>query len=209
MPPTLLVWFLQQQGSFSQLPLSMQITFIVVALGSTYAVWALVLRDRVRQPLRIAEQDRVRLDRLAAAADFGAPLPDASYILDRLNVGHPSDEIDRAYSVAQCYERGIVIVSLRHQQWQAEAVISYAELEAAQAYAEYDLTGLRAAILGPFSFLIQKKQHFVGIVSRSVDGVSRNFLFHGKQPVIEKFSAFLTARKPAQREAPELVASHA
>lgn len=201
------VCLLQQQGSFSQLPLPMQITFILVALGSAYAVWVLVLRDRVRQPRRVTERDAARLDALARAADLGAPLPEAPFILDRINVTHASDEIERSYSAVRCFERGVAVVSLSHQQWQAEAAIPYAELDAVKAYAEYDLTGLRAAILGPFAFLIQKKQHFIGVVSRSGDGTARSFLLHGKKSVIENFSDFLTARKPVRESARELVAS--
>lgn len=208
MPYTPPVCLLQQQGSFSQLPLPMQITFILVALGSAYAVWALVLRDRVSQPRRVTPRDASRLDALARAADLGAPLPDAApFILDRINVTHASDEIERAYSAVRYYERGLAVASLSHQQWQAEAAISYADLDAAQAYAEYDLTGLRAAILGPFAFLIQKKQHFIGVVSRSADGVARSFLFHGKKSVIENFSEFLATRKPVREVAQELVGS--
>ncbi len=201
------VCLLQQQGSFSQLPLPMQITFILVALGSAYAVWVLVLRDRVSQPRRVTPRDAARLDGLARDAGLGAPLPDAPFILDRINVTHASDEIERAYSAVKCYERGVAVVSLSHQQWQAEAAIAYADLDAAQAYAEYDLTGLRAAILGPFAFLIQKKQHFIGVVSRSGDGLARSFLFHGKKSVIETFSDFLSARKPVREAVPELVGS--
>jgi hypothetical protein len=185
------------QGDFSQLPFAMQATFVLVALGTAYAVWVLVLRDRIRNPARLSAAERQRLDALARTADLGPALPGLGGVLDRINVAAPEDE--RAYTAVQCYERGLVAVSLRRERWQAEAVVPYSALAEARAYAERDVTGLRAALLGPFAFWVQMKLHFLGLVTESDDGETHNFVFQGRKHLIARLAAQAAAQAAAQK----------
>lgn len=194
---------LQEAPSFNQLPLPMRITFTVVAIGTMYAVWVFVFRDLVRQATRVEARDRNRLKHLAEMRQLGAAVGEP-VVLDRLNVAD-ADEAERAYTAVQLYERGLVMASLHHQGWQSEAAATYDEVEAVKSYAERQLTGFRAAVLGPLAYLVQKKRHYLGLLIKNQEGVIQTMLLQGNRRTTEKLAAAidlarnkpnLTAMKP-------------
>lgn len=183
MTPSLVV-FLQDAPSFNQLPLPMRITFTVVAIGTMYAVWVFVFRDLVRQATRVDTRDRERLSSLAEAHDLGAATSEP-VVLDRINIADV-DESERAYSAIQLFERGLALTSLHHQGWQSEMVIPYIELEAVRSYGEWQLTGFRAAVLGPLAYLVQKKRYYLGVLARNKEGSTQTILLQGSRRITEK-----------------------
>ncbi|OYT70200.1 MAG: hypothetical protein CFK52_11770 [Chloracidobacterium sp. CP2_5A] len=178
-----LIVFLEDAPSFNQLPLPMRITFTVVAIGTMYAVWVFVFRDLVRQATRLDARDRDRLRSLAEAHDLGAAISEP-VTLDRLNIADV-DESERAYSAVQLFERGLALTSLHHQGWQSEMAALYADLEATRSYAERQLTGFRAAILGPLAYLVQKKRYYLGLLVKNRDGLTQTILLQGSQRITE------------------------
>ncbi len=191
------VIFLQDAPSFNQLPLPMRITFTVVAVGTMYAIWVFVFRDLVRQATRVDAFDRDRLKSLAKTHDLGAAISEP-VTLDRLNIADV-DESERAYSAVQLFERGLAITSLRHQGWQSEIAIPYAELEAMRSYAERQLTGFRAAILGPLAYLVQKKRYYLGMLVRNKEGLTQTVLLQGSRRRTEKLSDAIEAAQAAAK----------
>jgi len=194
------VVFLQDAPSFNQLPLPMRITFTVVAIGAMYAVWVFVFRDLIRQATRIEARDMERLAHLAESHQLGAAI-DQPVVLDRLNIAD-TDESERAYSAVQLYEHGLVLASLYHQGWQSELVVRYTDLEAVRSYSERQLTGLRAAILGPLAYLVQKKRYYLGMLIRNQDGTVQTVLLQGKRNVTEKLGAAIDSARCAVKSSP-------
>jgi hypothetical protein len=195
------VVLLQDASSFNQLPLPMRITFTIVAIGTMYAVWVFVFRDLVRQATRIEARDLERLERLAQAHDLG-PAIGQPVVLDRLNISD-TEESERAYSAVQLYARGLVLVSLYHQGWQSELVARYADLEAVRSYAERQLTGIRAAILGPLAYLVQKKRYYLGMIIRNrQDDTIQTVLLQGKRNLTEKLEAEIRSAQSAVKASP-------
>lgn len=181
------VVLLQEAPSFNQLPLPMRITFTVVAVGTMYAIWVFVFRDLVRQATRIEARDRERLAHLAETYQLGAAVGEP-VVLDRLNIAD-ADESERAYSAVQLYAHGLALASLHHQGWQSEMVVRYADVQAVRSYAEWQLTGFRAAILGPLAYLVQKKRHYLGLLVRNQEGTVQTVLLEGKRDITEKLGA--------------------
>ncbi|MGQ9897030.1 MAG: hypothetical protein ACUVR8_05685 [Acidobacteriota bacterium] len=194
------VVLLQDAPSFNQLPLPMRITFTVVAIGTMYAVWVFVFRDLVRQATRVEDRDAERLEHLAQSHQLGVAIGQP-VVLDRLNIAD-TDESERAYSAIQLYEHGLVLASLHHQGWQSEVVVHYPELEAVKSYAERQLTGFRAAILGPLAYLVQRKRHYLGLLIRNQDGMVQTVLLQGRKSVTEGLSAAIDAARRAANSAP-------
>ncbi len=190
--PLTLRWtalLLQEAPSFNQLPLPMRITFTVIAIGTMYAVWVLVFRDLVRQATRVEARDRARLARLAEIHALGAAAGEP-FVLDRINVAD-TDESERAYTAVQLYTRGLAMVSLYHQGWQSEMTATYDEIEAVRSYAERQLTGFRAAILGPLAYLVQKKRYYLGLLIKNQDGLIQTVLLQGKRSTTEKMATLI------------------
>ncbi|MCS7081015.1 MAG: hypothetical protein NZ585_13320 [Chloracidobacterium sp.] len=194
-PLTTFSWvaLLQESPSFNQLPLPMRITFTVVAIGTAYAVWVFVFRDLVRQATRVEARDQTRLARLAEARQLGAAIGEP-WVLDRLNVADPN-ESERAYTAVQLYEHGFVMASLYHQGWQSEVAATYAEVEAVRSYTERQLTGFRAAILGPLAYLVQKKRYYLGMLIRNPDGLIQTILLQGNRSTTEKLAAAIDSAR--------------
>jgi hypothetical protein len=197
--PMMFGWivFLQDAPGFNQLPLPMRITFTVVAIGTMYAIWVFVFRDLVRQATRIEARDMERLERLAQTHQLGAVM-ERPVVLDRLNIAD-TDESERAYSAIQLHEHGFVLVSLHHQGWQSELAVRYTDLEAVQSYSERQLTGIRAAILGPLAYLVQKKRYYLGMLVRNQDGTVQTVLLQGKRNVTEKLGAAIDSARCAAK----------
>ncbi len=200
--PMMFGWvvFLQDAPGFNQLPLPMRITFTVVAIGTMYAIWVFVFRDLIRQATRIEARDMERLEHLAQVHQLGAVI-ERPVVLDRLNIAD-TDESERAYSAIQLHERGFVLISLYHQGWQSELVVRYTDLEAARSYSERQLTGIRAAILGPLAYLVQKKRHYLGMLIRNQDGTAQTVLLQGRRNITEKLGAVIDAARRAVNTAP-------
>ncbi|QUV84058.1 hypothetical protein [Chloracidobacterium aggregatum] len=194
------VVFLQDAPGFNQLPLPMRITFTVVAIGTMYAIWVFVFRDLIRQATRIEARDIKRLAHLAESHQLGVAI-DQPVVLDRLNIAD-TDESERAYSAVQLYEQGLVLASLHHQGWQSEVVVRYANLEAVRSYSERQLTGFRAAILGPLAYLVQKKRHYLGLLIRNQDGTVQTVLLQGRRNVTEKLGAAIDSARCAAKSSP-------
>ncbi len=183
-----------QQGSFRQLPLSIQATVILVTLGGLYFVWATVLRDRLETPLRVSSADKAALDALARTADFGDESPAAGAVLKRLDPTAPEDTF--AFSAIQCHDRGLVAVSLQNQRWRSEIAVPYHLVGNLAIHQQKEMLGCLAAFLGPLALLTQTRLYYLDIAYRTPSGDLRQLILEGRKSQILRLKEFLATKCP-------------
>ncbi len=183
-----------QQGSFRELPLGIQATVILVTLGSLYFIWATVVRDRLKTPLRVLPADKAALDALARTAEFGAESPFPQTVLKRLDPDSPEDTF--AFAAIQCHQRGFVVVSLQSQRWQAEIAVPYHLVGDLSIHQQKEMLGCLAAFLGPLALLTQTRLYYLEIAYRTPAGDPRQLVFEGRRSQIRKFKEFLARQCP-------------